>query len=188
MNKPEMILKSLGIDINKWSIQMAKSGFRPQVNAQGAYNYTSNNLANMFNDRHSNWNVGFSLTIPIFDGFSTKAKVDAAKARYLQAAIDKDNLSDQIALDIRQGCLDLRQAESIIDSQKDNIEEAKEALRIANVSYDNGEGTNLDVLDAQVSLSQIQKNLSEGIYDYLMAQAFLDRTMGKSFVNEHPIL
>lgn len=178
--KPEMILKSYGIDINKWAIQIARSSGLPQINAELGYSYRSNNPGNMFNNRHNNWNAGFSVAIPIFDGFSTKAKVDQAKARYAQSALQKEDLSDQIAVDIRQACLDLKQAEAIINSQKDNIGEAKEALRIAEISYDNGEGTNLDVLDAQVSLSQIEKNLSEGTYDYLMAKAYLDRTMGAS--------
>lgn len=182
--RPEMILKSLGIDISKWQIEMAKAGSRPQVNAGVNYSYRSNNLGNMLNDRHSNWNAGFSVTIPIFDGFSTKAKVQEARTRYAQATLDKENLGDQIAVDIRKACLDLNQALSIIDASKDNTEEAKEALKIAEVSFDNGEGTNLDILDSQVTLSQIEKNYSEGIYDYLMAEAFLDRSIGRVFSEE----
>ena len=184
LNKPEMALVSLGIDIRKWSIQMAKAGMRPQVVAGLGYSFRSNNPGNMFNSRHSNWNAGFTVTIPIFDGFSTKAKVDEAGQRYAQANLEKEDLGEQIAVDIRQACLDLRQAEAIINSSKDTIGEAKEALKISEISYDNGEGTNLDVLDAQVSLSQVEKNLSEGIYDYLIANAFLDRTMGKSSFEE----
>jgi outer membrane protein TolC len=184
LNTPEMHLKALGIDINKWAMEMARSGWRPQINSELGYSYRSNNLGNMFNERHSNWNAGFAVTIPIFDGFSTKAKVDQAAARYAQATLEKEDLGEQIALDIRKACLDLRQAETIINSSKDNVEEAKEALRISEVSYDNGEGTNLDVLDAQVSLSQIEKNLSEGTYDYLMACAFLDRTTGQGYLRE----
>lgn len=184
LNKPEMILRSLGVDISRWSIEMARSGWRPQVNANAGYSFTSNNTANMLNNRHNLWNVGVSVTIPLFDGFSTKAKVDEAKAKYEQANLEKENLSDQIAVEVRRACLDLQEAEAIIGSQKDNIEEAKEALRIAGVSYDNGVGTNLDILDAQVSLSQIEQNLAEGIYDYQMAHAYLDRTMGKSFIEE----
>jgi len=184
LDKPEMILKSLGIDISKWSIQMAKAGNRPQISADLGYSYRSNNLGNMFNARHNNWNAGVAVTIPIFDGFSTKAKVDEAKARYAQATLEKENLSDQITVDIKQSCLDLNQAQAIIDASKDNIEEAKEALRIAEVSYDNGVGTNLDVLDTQVSLSQIEQNYSSAIYDYLMAKAYLDRTMGQGYLQE----
>jgi outer membrane protein TolC len=144
----------------------------------------SNDPGDMFNQKHYNWNVGVDVTIPIFDGFSTKAKVDAAKAKYQQAILSKEDIADQIAVDIRRGCLDLTKALAIIDSQKDNVAEAKEALRIAIVSYNNGVGTNLDVLDAQTSLGQIEKTLSEAVYDYLMAQAFLDRTMGVSFIEK----
>lgn len=179
LDKPEMSLMALGVDVNKWSMEAAKSGHNPQVNAGLGYNYRSNDIGDMFNRRHNNWNAGITVSIPIFDGFSTKAKVDEAKARYAQAILQKDDLTEQVALDVRKACLDLQKAQSIIDSQKDNIEEAKEALKIAQVSYDNGEGTNLEVIDAQVSLSQVEKNLSEAIYDYLMAKAYLDRTMGK---------
>jgi outer membrane protein TolC len=184
LNQPEMILKSLGVDINKWSIELAKSGWRPQVNAFGTYAYQSNDWADMINNRHSNWQAGVSVSMPIFDAWSSKAKVDEAKAKYWQAVLDKLNLVDQIAVDIRRACLDMKQAEAIIDSQKDNVEEAKEALKISIVSYDNGVGTNLDVLDSQTSLAQVQQNLSQGIYDYLMAEAFLDRTRGKSILRE----
>ena len=184
LNKPEMIVQSLGVDVNKWSIELAKAQNRPQVNASLGYNYRSNNIANMFNSRHNLWDAGFTVSVPIFDGFSSKAKVDQARARYAQANLAKENLTEQIAVDIRQACLDLKQAQEVINSQKDNILEAKEALKISGVSYDNGKATNLDVLDAQVSLSQVEKNLSEGIYDYLIAKSSLDRSMGKGINHE----
>lgn len=184
LNKPEMILKSFGVDISKWGIQMAKSGWRPQIEANLGYDFHSNNIGNMLNNKHGNWNAGVSLAFPLFDGFSSKAKVDAAKARYKEAVLTKENMVDQIAVDVKRACLDLKQAETIILSQKENVEEAKEALRIANVSYDNGEAKNLDVLDSQVSLGQVEQNLSEAIYDYLMAGAELSRNLGESFLRE----
>ncbi len=184
LDRPEMKLKSLGIDIDKWGIQMAKSGYRPTVDFLAGYSYRSNNLGNLINEKQRNWNAGISVNVPIFEGFSTKAKVDAAKAIYAQAKISKENLVDQINVDVRKACLDLKESEAIIKSQKDNVGEAKEALRISEVSYANGVAINLDVLDSQVSLAQIQKNLASGIYDYLMAQAYLDRSIGKSLIKE----
>ncbi|MFH1440734.1 MAG: TolC family protein [Candidatus Omnitrophota bacterium] len=182
LNQPEMILKSLGIDIEKWNIKIAKASNRPQVNAGLGYSYRSNDIGDMFNNKHSNWNAGFTVSIPIFDGFSSRAKVERAKSRYIQSILEKTNLIDRIAVEIRQACLDLEYSRAIIDSQEANVGEAEEALRISEVRYDNGVGINLDVLDAQVSLSQIEENLSGGIYDYLMAKASLDRTMGKSIL------
>ncbi len=184
LNKPEMILKSLGVDIDRWAIKMANAGYRPQIDLKGDYTYRSGNLNNIFNDKQRNWSAGIAVRVPIFDGFSSQAKVAAARARYAEAKISKSNLADQIAVDIRQACLDLRKAQAIIDSQKDNVVEAREALRISEVSFDNGVAINLDVLDAQTSLAQVQKNLADGIYDYLMAEAHLYRTMGKSILTE----
>ena len=184
LERPEIKLKSLGVDIDKWGIAMAKSGYRPQVDFLAGYSYRSDNLGNMFNEKQRNWNAGISVNFPIFEGFSTKAKVDAARARFAQAKIDKDNLVDQIAVEVRKACLNLQESETIIKSQKDNVGQAREALRISEVSYANGVAINLDVLDAQVSLAQIQENLAAGIYDYLMAQAYLDRSTGKSFITK----
>lgn len=183
LNKPEMILKSLGVDMNKWSIETARANGMPQVDTDFGYVFRSNDAGDMFNRRHSNWDFGIAVTMPIFDGFSTKAKVDQAKAKYAQSKLEKADAADQIAVDVRQACLDLAESDAIIRSQEDSIMEARDAMRIAVIGYDNGVTTNLDVLDTQVSLSQVEKNLAEGIYDYLMAQANLDRNRGRKFAN-----
>jgi len=178
---PQMILKVLGIDINKWAIEYAKAGWLPKVDATAGYNFQSDDVSNMLNAKHSLWNVGLQASIAIFDGFATKAKVDQARAMYNQARIAKDDISDQIALDIKQACLNLKESKTVIDSQKDSVGEAAEALRLANVRFDNGVGINLDVLDAQTSLAQVEQNLAQGIYDYLMAAAQLNRVMGRQY-------
>jgi len=185
LNKPEMIVKSLGIDINKWGIKYARAGWLPQVEASADYSYRSGNLSNMFNNRHNNWDVGIAVTMSIFDGFLTKSRVDAARARYSQALISKDNVADQVAVDIKQAILNLNEAQTVIDSQKDNIAEAKEALKISEVRYISGVGINLDVLDAEVALAQVEQNLASGTYDYIMAKASLERSMGTQVLKEN---
>ena len=181
---PQMILKLLGVDMDKWGIEFAKAGWLPQVAALANYSYRSDDFSNMVNPRHDNWSVGVTASISLFDGFSTKAKVDEAKARYNQANLQKSDIIDAIAVDIKDGCLNLKKAKTVIESQEDSIGEAKEALRLSEVRFKNGVGINLDVLDAQVSLAQVEQNLAQGIYDYIMAKAFLDKTMGREFFKE----
>ncbi|GAF89984.1 unnamed protein product, partial [marine sediment metagenome] len=124
-NRPEMILRLLGIDISRWGIETAKSGYFPQISANADYGYTAGSIKNMFNSRHDNWSVGLRVSNSIFDGFSTKSKVDEAKARYEQSNLQKEDVVDQIAVDIRRACLDMKESETVIMSQKDSIEEAK---------------------------------------------------------------
>ena len=52
-------------------------------------------------------------------------------------------------------------------------------MRLSEVRYTNGVGINLDVFDAQVALAQVEQALAQGRYDYIMAHAQLDKTMGK---------
>ena len=183
---PQMKLRVLGVDLKKWAIEEAKSGWYPNINANTNYMYRSDNLSNMFNTRHNNISFGVSGNVSIFDGMSTQAKVNEAKARYAQEILGKENIIEQIARDIKQGCLDMIEAHAIILAQKDNLEEAKEALKISYISYDNGVGINLDVIDSMTALGQVEKNLVSGIYDYLVAQAYLDRTMGREYFENIP--
>ena len=178
---PQMILKLLGIDINRWAIEYAKSGWLPQVSASAGGSYTSDNLSEMIKSRQSLWNIGVKASIAVFDGFATKAKVDEAKAKYNQAALQKDDIIDQIAVDIKSACLDLTKSKTIIDTQRAAIVEAGEALRLSEVRYNNGVGINLDIFDSQVALAQVEQSLAQGIYDYIMARSQLDLTMGREF-------
>ena len=180
-NKPEMILKILGVDLKKWGIEYAKAGWLPQVSANAAYTNTSNNIGDMINSRHNNWNIGVTASIAVFDGFSTKAKVDEARARYAQAGLEKENYADQLAVDIKSACLDMVKSSAIIKSQEDSVVEAKEALRIAEVGYENGVINNLDVLTTQVDLAQVETNLASGLYDYIMAKAQIDKLTGREY-------
>lgn len=179
LDRPEMTLKALGVDIGEWSIKMARSGALPDVRGTASVNLRSNRTDSLFEKEHENWSAGVVVSLPLFDGFATKAKVDEAKARYSQALLDRENFTDQIAVDIHKACLDLKQAEELIRSQKDSVGEAQEALRISILSYENGMGTNLDILDSQVSLAEVEMNLASGVYDYLTAEAFLNRSRGK---------
>jgi len=180
-NNPQMHLKILGVDLEKWGIEFAKSGWYPNINADGDYRYNSDKIVDMINPRHDNWHLGISATFSIFDGMSTLAKVKEARARYSQAVLSKEDITEQISVDVRRGCLDLKEAQAIIVSQRDSLAEAKDALNISYVGYDNGVMINLDVIDAQVSLGQVEKNLAGGIYDYLTAEAYLDKVMGREY-------
>ncbi len=178
--RPELIIRALEINIGEEDISAAKAAGRPRVNAGFNYEYKSDDIEDIFNSKHNNWNAGLSISLPLFDGFSAKAKVDEAKARYRQAELSEEDMQETVALEVRKAVLSLIQAQAIVESQQDSLEEAREAVRIAEVRYDNGGGTNLDVLDAQVSLSQIENNLNQGIYDYIMGNAYLNRIMGVS--------
>ncbi len=181
---PKMALRLLGIDINKWGIEFAKAGWLPQVSAAASYSARSDVFARMTDSRHDKWSVGVRASIAVFDGFATKARVDEARARYRQAYLEKEDIVEQLAVDVKNACLNLNEARSIVEAERESVAEAREALRLSEVRFDNGVGINLDVLDSQVALAQVEQILAQGIYDYIMAKAQLDRTMGREYSRE----
>ncbi|MFH1381085.1 MAG: TolC family protein [Candidatus Omnitrophota bacterium] len=183
-NRPEMKLKSLGVDIEKWGIEFAKSTGVLQVSGNFTYYARSNNVADMLNSRHDNWHIGLRATMPLFDGLATPAKINEARAKYEHAKLDEEDYINQIAVDVRQACINMEDAETIIAAQKDSIVEAKEALRLSEVRYRNGVGINLDVLDSQVALAEVEQSLAEATYDYIMGKADLIKVMGREFFKE----
>jgi outer membrane protein TolC len=124
------------------------------------------------------WNVGGQLTWALFDGGLTVGKVQQAKALYKKSRTELENRSRQIELDVRTAYSDFLEAKEVLDSQTKVQEQAEEALREANARFDAGTGTQLDVLDAETSLTQARTTQVQALHDYAAARARLERAIG----------
>jgi len=79
------------------------------------------------------------------------------------------------------------EAQEVLDSQKTVQAEAEEALREAEARAAAGTGTQLDVLDAQTSLTQARTTEIQALHDYATARAKLERAIGADRVQtENP--
>lgn len=124
------------------------------------------------------WNANVTLQVPIYD--ARKTATDAAKAaeRAKQAEIAVEMAENQVRLDVRTAANEMIQAVELAAASEKNIVQAEEALNIANVSYENGLNTNLEVMDAQLALDHARTNHSQAVHDWLVAKAKLDRACG----------
>jgi outer membrane protein TolC len=89
-----------------------------------------------------------------------------------------DDKARQIELEVRTAYSDFIMAREVLDSQQKVQEEADEALREASARVDAGTGTQLDVLDAQTSLTQARTTEIQALHDYDTARAKLERAIG----------
>ena len=118
------------------------------------------------------------MTWNIFDGALTIGKVKQAKALYKKSQTELEDRSRQIELDVRTAYSDFLEAKEVLDSQTKVQEQAEEALREANARFDAGTGTQLDVLDAETSLTQARTTQVQALHDYAAARARLERSIG----------
>ena len=113
----------------------------------------------------------------LFDGLLTPAK----SGRPGPNATRQDHLADQsrqIELPVRTAYSDLIQARETLESQEKVQEEADEALREAQARAEAGTGTQLDVLDAETSLTQARTTQIQAEHDYVAARAKFERAIG----------
>ena len=165
-------------------VKIARGSGLPSVAVGGAYSYWSNG----FNFREKNWEsyytISLNLNIPIFNGFSSHAQVGQSKALLRELELTGKGLAETIKLEVRQAVLNYGQAKESLTSQEKNVEEAAEAVRIAELNFAEGLATGLDVSTAQVALSQAKTNRSQALYDCVVSLAQLEKALGENVDTE----
>jgi outer membrane protein TolC len=161
-------------------LKIARGSALPTLAVGGAYSFWADGL----NFRKGTWQnfyaINLSLTVPLFNGFESRARVGQSKAMIRELEWTRKGLSDMIAFEVRQAVLNYTQARETLLSQEKNVEQAREAVRIAELNYAEGLATNLDVSTAQVALSQARTNYSQALYDCVISQAQLEKAVGRN--------
>lgn len=123
--------------------------------------------------------AGVSLSIPLFDGLKTKHRTEQVKVDLKLLDIQKDQLVRGINLEIIQAQSKLSEAQKNVEAQEEGTELAKKALEIAQVRYQNGLATQLEVMDAQVALNQAKTNELSAHFAAISALAQMEKAVGK---------
>jgi outer membrane protein TolC len=170
------------VELQNLNVVNAKSGYKPTVAVFGGYNWDSSEYSTDLANEFNGWNFGAQVSWNWFDGLLTQGKVKQAKAQYNKSKITLEDQQRQIELQVRTAYSDFIQARETLDSQQKVQEEAEEALREANARADAGTGTQLDVLDAQTSLTQARTTQIQAEHDYVAARARLERAIGTDLI------
>jgi outer membrane protein len=172
--RPEILQSQETINAAKAGIKVADSGKLPTVTASGAQGWSGSN----FPGDNSNWSVGVSANWNIFDAGITNAQIKEAKANMDKVSESDQQIRTGIELEVRQAYSSMKEAEARIDTSKVAVDKATEDLKASQAKYYAGAGTNLDVIDAQVALTQAETNSTQALYDYNVDKANLQKAIG----------
>jgi outer membrane protein len=163
-------------------VTTARSALYPNVQAFGAYQWDGVTFVNpMYGSPTANgWLFGLQSTWSIFDGRATDGKVRQAKSQLEMARLSKASEELEVDLEVRQALSALQEAEELVNASRQTIDQAAEALRLADARYHAGSATQLDVLTSQVSLSQSKTDQLTANYNYLVALANVRKAIGLS--------
>jgi len=135
-------------------------------------------------ERQSYWLAGVSLNLPIIDSGFSRGKISEARAVRSQSENEYLNSLEQAQLEIRQAYLTLNSSEQIVVAQKENLKQAEETMRLANVRYENGLFTQVDLFDAENAYSNTRLQYVQAVFfhhqarlSYLLATGKLGRNL-----------
>ena len=93
-------------------------------------------------------------------------------------------LQNSIDLEIKQATVTLTNSLESLKSQKRNLELAQEVVRVARIKYQQGVGSNIEVINAEADFKEAQTNYYSALYDAFIAKVDLDKATGQLLVNE----
>lgn len=174
-HRPELKQAEYGVDAAEAALVVARSGHMPKISASASNSWASENWPG---DDNEEWAVGVTASMNIFDSGVTWSKIHAAQENLAKAKETQRQVKDAVELEVRTDYLGMREAEKRISTTQVAVAQAEEDYHIAVVRYQAGVGTNIDVMDAQVALTEAKTNYVKALYDYNTSKAALNTSMG----------
>lgn len=189
--RPEIRQADTSIAAAKKGILLAKRSVLPTFGVSWGFSYTPDAVG--FSPQTTTWEAVAQVSIPLYDGGLSRARITQAKADIATAETNRRQAVDQVTLEVRQAYLNLVQARNRVAVANQALAQAREAYRLARVRYvagvtsTPGNSPLLEISDAQSALTQAESNQISALYDFNNARTQLDKAIGRyAFVNQGP--
>lgn len=125
--------------------------------------------------------AGISISIPLFSGGRNINKAHEIRNSMRQLSLQKTYLTESINVQVESSFNNILTAKEKMSSNEVTVHQASKAYDIAQVRYNAGACTILELNSSELSLTQARLNYSQAIYDFLAARADYEKIIGKGF-------
>ena len=167
------------LNLTKLNVQRYKFGKYP--NLVGAFTYQQSNFGEKidYSKWYDNYFVALQLNVPILSGFSNDAKIQKAKIEQLKLENTIGNVENGLKLEVFQARQKYLNAIDYSVQQKENLELANKILKVTTIKYNEGVGSNLEMITANQDVKQSQTNYFGALYDLLVAKLDYQVALGQ---------
>lgn len=176
--RPELRQLARLEEAGEQNIKASRAGYAPELDLVGGYLWLRNPISGAWSDRLQGWTGGVQAQWNIFDGRATAGRVAQARSLTEQAKLTLADTTLSVDVQVRQAYSSLVEAWELVQASGRTVDQAQEALRLADVRYGAGTATQLDVLTSQVALTQARLDQLQADYGYNVALAGLRQAMG----------
>lgn len=185
-NRIEYSILQTQENLAELDVKSIKAGYLPRLllNANYGYNAGANGFGDLLKKQwFDNSAITVSLQIPIFDGYSKKYKAIQSQNNLQKVRQSYDLLKSSIDMQRSQANITLKNALESMKEQKANLDLANEISRVTRVKYQNGVGSNLEVLNAESSIKESQANYFTALYNALIAKVEVEKANGTLYID-----
>ena len=185
LSRPEIERSQLAIKSSSVSVALAKAGWMPSVNLTGGVTTSTNSLSsNGWGDQiksNVNTSLGLGVTIPIYDGRSTKTSVNKAKIQQLQAQLDLQDQQKTLYSNVQQFWLNAWTNQQKYQAAKSSVESAQQSYDLLSEQFRLGLKNIVELMAGKDNLlSQQQSQLQSkylALYNQQMLQFYQNGTL-----------
>ena len=174
-NRADLGIAENRIESQDYQIVIARSGARPNLTLGGAASVTDAGRTGNFDDT---WSANLLLTVPVLDRNTTRANVINAEATAAQIRISAEEKRLEIKSGVETAWSELETATEHLEAATRALELAEETMRLAEVGYREGVTPQLDLLAAQMSLTESRLGFLRSLYNHKLAVVALKVTEG----------
>lgn len=162
------------------SLLAAKAGRWPDLSASVSYSRGGEDVGDVFEDATDEYtrSVNLSLSVPIFNGLSTKANIDKGKSQLRSYEVSLRNARLNAAYEIESARLSVEEGRRSVAVAEDAVLQAEEDLRVSEERFRLRAASMLELIDARVAYSRARADLVNARYDYETAKAELKLALG----------
>jgi outer membrane protein TolC len=166
--------------LNKMDVKRYQYGKLP--NLAGAFTYQQSNFGETldYSKWYNNYFLAMQMNVPLFSGFSNDAKIQKAKIQQLKTETTINKVENMIQLEAKQTQLKYFRAMDYVMQQKENLDLANKILNTTTIKYNEGVGSNLELITASQELKTTQTNYLSAVYDLLVAKIDYQVAIGQT--------
>lgn len=123
--------------------------------------------------------IALNLHVPIFNGFGTRSRVRQADIELRETEVDLEDTKLSLDLAFENAKSQIEVSLSNINNQRDNVRLAQEVLDDTENNYHNGLATLTDLLDAETAYITSQRNYTNALLGYKLAEVQLIKAKGE---------
>lgn len=177
-NRPDILAAEHRLIAAHANIGAARAAFFPRIALTGSLGSASSELDGLFSSGSGTWSFVPVLSLPIFDGGRRQASLELAEVRREMAVAEYEKTIQTAFREVSDALSAQRWLREQLELQRTALTTAQERARLAQLRYDNGATTYLEVLDAQRELLSAEQQLVEARRALLANQVRLYVALG----------